>query len=413
MKIAIIGAGVSGLSVARMLNSAHKIKIFEKSDRAGGLIKCSVENGNLYHRVGGHVFNSKDKNVLNWFWNLFDKENDFIPAQRNVAIALDDEGIIGAPIENHIYQLNESTQLSIIEDFLSLIKTPPPVADNFDDFLKYCFGETLYQLYFGPYNRKIWRRDLKEIPLFWLDGKLPTPSIKEILHSNFSRNGEGVNFVHSSFYYPKKGGSQFIVDTLSKGLNIVYNAKITEIRRSCEKWVIENEIFDKIIFAGNIKDLPDLLKDVDFELDKEEIASLEYHGTTSVLCHIEANPYSWVYMPSVQHESHRIICTGNFSPFNNAPGYNSVTIEFSEPMSKESILDNLTKIPFNPQYITHHYEEFTYPVQNQQTSQIIQKAKNNMESQGMYLLGRFGEWEYYNMDAAIGAALKLVKQFFS
>jgi UDP-galactopyranose mutase len=28
----------------------------------------------------------------------------------------------------------------------------------------------------------------------------------------------------------------------------------------------------------------------------------------------------------------------------------------------------------------------------------------------MYLLGRFAEWEYYNMDAAVGAAIDLEKR---
>jgi UDP-galactopyranose mutase len=30
-----------------------------------------------------------------------------------------------------------------------------------------------------------------------------------------------------------------------------------------------------------------------------------------------------------------------------------------------------------------------------------------MEPEGLYLLGRFAEWEYYNMDAAIGASIDL------
>ncbi|MEJ7682717.1 MAG: hypothetical protein WKG06_33635 [Segetibacter sp.] len=34
----------------------------------------------------------------------------------------------------------------------------------------------LYQLYFGPYNSKIWNTDISKVPLEWLDGKLPMPT---------------------------------------------------------------------------------------------------------------------------------------------------------------------------------------------------------------------------------------------
>lgn len=39
-KIAIIGAGISGLSVAHFLSDRYDITVFEKENRAGGLIRC-------------------------------------------------------------------------------------------------------------------------------------------------------------------------------------------------------------------------------------------------------------------------------------------------------------------------------------------------------------------------------------
>ena len=56
-KVAVIGAGISGVSVARMLNEKAEVTVFEKKDKPGGLIACDVVDGNLYHKVGGHVFN--------------------------------------------------------------------------------------------------------------------------------------------------------------------------------------------------------------------------------------------------------------------------------------------------------------------------------------------------------------------
>ena len=43
---------------------------------------------------------------------------------------------------------------------------------------------------------------------------------------------------------------------------------------------------------------------------------------------------------------------------------------------------------------------------------MIQSLKKKLKEQGFYLLGRFAEWEYYNMDVAMGAALDLFEQNF-
>ena len=60
-----------------------------------------------------------------------------------------------------------------------------------------------------------------------------------------------------------------------------------------------------------------MIKGIDVESFKSPVGALEYHGTTAVFCEIDKNPYSWIYQPSPNHKSHRIICTGNFSMLNN------------------------------------------------------------------------------------------------
>ena len=144
-----------------------------------------------------------------------------------------------------------------------------------------------------------------------------------------------------------------------------------------------------------------------------DIEALEYHGTTAVFCEIDKNPYSWIYQPSRKHESHRIICTGNFSSINNGTSMPSdrisATIEFTDEISKEAILDNLTRIPLHPKYITHKYNKYTYPIQDTNTRDMIKVLKRELASNDFYFTGRFADWEYYNMDVAMGAAMDMCK----
>ena len=407
MKYIIIGAGISGLSIAQLLNKDNEVIVLEKDDRPGGMIKCDRVEGSLFHRTGGHVFNTKREDVMKWFWSFFDQERDFIKTTRNSSVVMDDGKLIPYPIEYHAYLLGKETGVKIVTDLVEMARQQDIKPSNFEDFLKGRFGSTLYDLYFKPFNWKVWRRDLTKVPLSWLEGKLPMPTVAEIIFANIYHVEEN-QFVHSSFYYPKEGGSQFLADTFSKGLDIKYNTTIESIQKTENGWKVNGLETDRIVFCGNIKQLPQLVGNtVDMTPFANAIDSLAYHGTTAVFCEIDKNPYSWIYQPSMKHLSHRIICTGNFSVNNNVNGKMTGTIEFTDEISKEDIQGQLGKIPFHPRYLTHHYEQYTYPIQDSSTRIMVSSLKQTLEPKGMYLCGRFAEWEYANMDVCMGYAMDL------
>lgn len=414
-KIAVIGGGISGLTVANILKDRYDVTVFEKETTPGGLIRCERINGSLFHTCGGHVFNSKRKDVLDWFWSFFDRDVEFSKAERNSVVFM---GLkkIPYPIKNHVYLFDKEIQKNVIDDLLELARNNSQAPTNFEEFLKYRFGKTLYELYFKPYNKKVWRRELSNVPLTWLEGKLPMPTVQEIIFNNFNHIEEK-DFVHSTFWYEKHNGSQYIADKLATGLQIHYGFKVTNIKLKKapkKKWLVGETEFDKVIYCGNIKEMITTIDGVDVGSFKDKIASLQYHGTTSVLCEIDKNSYSWIYQPSDNHSSHRIICTGNFSPNNNSASIPqnriSATIEFTDEISKSDILENLKHMPLNPDYITHKYNKYTYPIQDTNTKDMIISLKRVLAPLGFYLTGRFTDWEYYNMDVAIGAAMDLCKQ---
>jgi UDP-galactopyranose mutase len=72
-------------------------------------------------------------------------------------------------------------------------------------------------------------------------------------------------------------------------------------------------------------------------------------------------------------------------------------------------MDNLKLVPLNPKYLDHKYNQYTYPIQDACTRDIIKNIKTRLAPSGFYFTGRFADWEYYNMDVAIGAAMDLCK----
>lgn len=411
MKIAVIGSGISGLSIANMLNKDHDVVVYEKENKAGGLIKCERVNDCLFHKVGGHVFNSKNKDVLDWFWSHFNKEEDFVLAKRNAKVLFRNK-IIGYPIENFIYEFPQDKVKQIIGELLTIQgkgKISPFDYPNFEDFLKCNFGTTLYEMYFKPYNSKLWNIDLSSVSMGWLEGKLPMPNFQQIIESNVLRETEG-EMVHASFYYPKKGGSQFIVDSLKRNLNIICDVQVEEILRVNGQYLIENDKYDKIIYCGDIRKLPGLFKELlsSNKVDVKYLENLRSNGTSNLFCETDNNDISWLYIPEGFTKAHRVIYTGNFSETNNRGSERKTcVVEFSGEVSLEQMKEEIKKLPGNLQPLAYNYEPNSYVIQDNLTRPNVNESKKILEENGVYLLGRFAEWEYYNMDKAVEAAFSV------
>jgi protoporphyrinogen oxidase len=407
--IAIIGAGISGLSAAQMLSENHKVVVFDRAARPGGLVKCDRVQDNLFHRVGGHVFNSRNPKVLDWFWSFFDRDKEFLKARRNARILFNGK-LIGYPIENYLNQLDKETIAAILDDFLSPDYKPrdPFSYANFEDFLLSNFGKTLYELYFKPYNQKIWNRDLSTIPLEWLEGKLPMPNLKEMLLSNIVLQEEA-EMVHSTFFYAREGGSQFIADRLAKGLDLRLNAEIVGVSQTNGKYAIGGESFDMVVFTGDVRIIDRVFPNSDSACHWAGVLrNLPSNGTSNVFCETDPGDVSWLYLPGAETNAHRIIYTGTFAESNNRGSErHTCVVEFSGKYEPEAMFEQLKNLPGNLKPLDWNYEPNSYIVQQPDTRKNIQNAKAALKQEGIYLLGRFGEWEYYNMDKAIEASMAL------
>jgi UDP-galactopyranose mutase len=129
-------------------------------------------------------------------------------------------------------------------------------------------------------------------------------------------------------------------------------------------------------------------------------------GISNVLCYTDESDLSWLYVPAVERQSHRIVYTGNFSPANNGLKKKTCLVEFSGPKEESVIIKELKKLPGHLEPIAFNHEPYSYVIQLHDTREKIARLKVQLASMNFHLVGRFAEWEYHNMDKAILSAME-------
>jgi len=118
VKIAILGAGVSGLSLARFLVEGGvplgELHLFEAAGEVGGLCRSKTVDGFTYDRAGGHILYSKDADARDWMVGCAGGTGAFVESARKTRIRFGDHWV-HYPFENGLCDLPDEVNKVCIE----------------------------------------------------------------------------------------------------------------------------------------------------------------------------------------------------------------------------------------------------------------------------------------------------------
>jgi len=415
MKIGILGAGISGLSAAAMITDAGlgEVCVLEQEEQPGGLASTKVIDGYVFDLHGGHVFNSRYEEVRRW---VFDRmpETEWV-YQRRKAMVLFKGRVIDYPFEFALYQLDPVEALECLEGFKHSGSGDEPL--NYFDWLIWKFGRPIAEKYMIPYNEKIMSYDLKEMSSSWVRGKMPIPSGEEVDRAFKLRDSSERVMPHGAFYYPRQGGIQTLIDRISAPVKdrIVTGYKLERVEREGPHWLINGEHrFDCLISTIALKALIRLMPQAPSDVKRAGLG-LRTNAVTTTLCKCECNDISWLYVPDKKIRFHRMVFQGNFSPLNCPPGKgSSVVLESTgkvDPLVQVQDANTKTGVAalkVGP-VIASTYAD-SYIVYDKDYAQNLAVISPYVRSTGIFCLGRFAEWQYYNMDVCIKKAMELIPQ---
>ena len=412
MEIAVLGAGISGLSVARMLKEkGHSVIVYEKNPNAGGLARTRVTNGYTYDMHGGHIFNSKHPEVVDWVFSLLPKDKWKFTV-RNSKIYFGGK-YVSYPFELSLCELDPKLAADCCRDFVEAQDGPEP--DNFHDWLIWNFGESIANAYMIPYNEKIWNYPLRDMETNWMQGKMPLPTKEEMQRSLLLKDPSERKMPHSTFYYPIDGGIQSLVDAISEGINVRTSFKIDSIEKNENGWIINGEErFDTIVSTIPLPVLPSVMHLPD--QINGAIAELKFNSLTTVLFDCEKTDISWLYIPSHDYRSHRIVYQSSFSP-NITPDKNRGCGAIEIIGERFDVDDSLYKdgkvLPCGLGFdniIDSEFTEYAYVIHDKRYRNATDLIRNYFaEDKSFVLLGRWGTWSYKNMDICIHDAMDVAE----
>ena len=427
MKTAILGAGVSGLALARALIEggldANDITLFEAAPVAGGLCRSKVIDGFTYDLAGGHILFSKKKEILDWMQTAGGGPEAFEERQRNTAIRFEDRWV-RYPFENGIGDLPEQANYECLAGYVHAWHqrklTGSEAPADFGAWIQWRFGEGIAKHFMDPYNEKIWKRPLQEITSEWVAGRVPDAPIEDVLRAAVGIRTEG--YVHQSvFWYPKQGGFQAITDGMAADLQdrIRLSTPVDKITRQGEGWAVHGEEFDRVVLTTPLDLTPRLVEGVPQDVAKA-MGELEYNGLVTYLVALdtpEQPDLSWCYLPHPnQGPANRVTWMSNYSEGGAPEGKSSLLVEITRPgreaqpdedLEEKTLfgLENAGLIQRDQVLFTDRSDvDRAYVVYVHGHEKRRQRALGWLEDQGLFPLGRFGRFEYDNSDQCVEKA---------
>src|SRR3990172_8263233 len=432
-KTVILGAGPAGLSAAYHLGSTGSPYkgnsiLIEKEDRVGGLARSKEIEGFVFD-YAGHIFFTQDKYAFKLFKKLLKDNINFINRD---AWVYSKDVYTRYPFQANTYGLPKDV---IMECIIGLIDATlrqaqdngnGKVPEHFEDWMGATFGKGIVKHFMKPYNQKVWAFPLNKMTYEWIADRVMMPDVNEVIEGALeSRKVEfGPN---SKFAYPLKGGSQAFADSFiphlkkteillnSEVVGIDIKEKVITIRQSPVR--NKKEIgYEKLISSLPLPLLITLCNKVPKAV-KREAEELEF---TSVYCvnlginHPEITEKTWIYYPEKDIAFQRLFVQSNASPYVVPKGKSSITAEISYSKFKrigkegliERVIDDLLKIKFIQKasdivvsdLLDIKYGYIIFERERKRKVDIIHKF---LRENNIIPVGRFGEWEYYNMDHSI------------
>ena len=357
----VVGAGLFGAVFAYEAKKRGKsCLVIDKRQHIGGNVYCEEIEGINVHKYGAHIFHTSNKATWEYI-NQFAEFNNYI----NSPVAVYKDELYNLPF--NINTLSKMWNIRTPQEAKDIIAKQIEELDikepkNLEEQALSLAGRDVYEKLVKGYTEKQWGRDCTALPAFIIK-RLPL----RFTYDN--------NYFNDRFQGIPMGGYTKIIEKMLEGIEVKTNTDYFE-------FIKENpDIAEKTLFTGMID-----------EFYGYKLGALEYR--------------------SVRFETEILDCD-NYQG-NAVVNYTAREVPYTRIIEhKHFEFGQQEKTVISREYSSEWKVgmEPYYPVNNDENNALFGEYKKLAEKEERVIFGgRLGNYQYYDMDKVIEAALDLVSK---
>ena len=402
----ILGSGIAGISAGYHLEKkGEKVVIYEKDNDWGGLCGNFTINGFRFDRFVHFTFTEDE-----YIKGIFEKSSPLFD-HPSVSSNYYKGYWLKHPAQNNLAPLPVDEKVKIINDFVNRPQKEIEDIKDYSEWLRVQYGNYFAENFPFKYTRKYWGLEPQELETKWVDNRMHSPSLEQMLKGAFEQQDE--IFYYTKFMrYPKKGGFRSILDDCRKGLDIRFNKNAVKIDTKNKTVTFEDGTkadYKRLISSVPLPEIVDMIEGCPEEVKK---AGHDLHNTCGYMVSLgfkrpDVAKHLWFYIYDEDILSSRVYSPSLKSPDNVPDGCSSLQAEIffdckAEIPPKEIVLKNtiekLVKMGlfsedeiFVKDIRFEKYANVTFDKDIYKNREIV---LNYLKEVGIESIGRFGKWDY-------------------
>ena len=423
----VLGGGLTGLAAGLALGD--RAVVLEREDRPGGLVRSHHSDGWWFdHVLHMLYFRSPDteQRILPLLGGVFEPCNPTAWVETGA-------GPARFPIQENVHDFDPAIAAACLHDLARANFEDQPKPQHYADLLRNTFGDTLFRLFFEPYNLKMWRRPLDRLAPSGFQWNLRPPDFKALLARALGAGGEPEPAYNAHGTYPRPPpdapvrGMEFLSQALAAhvpGLHLnetvvsIDPAQRTVVSQSGERltrWQWRHAMMSTMPLPATVALCEDVPPDI-----AGTAASLPWNRVVSVCLKVRGTRPDlgfWRYYADPDIIFTRLVFLHAFDPLMAPPDGWPLLAETCWRADEEipgDLVDRVIRdaarcgVLLDGEVTGTHLVEANpaYVVFENEGAECIEAVRNWLRDSGIDPGGRYGNWVYSSMSDALTDGLR-------
>ncbi len=418
-KIVIIGAGLTGLSTAYHLESHgfFDYVMFEKESDIGGLCRTVTQDGFTFDYTG-HFLHINDDYFKSFINNVIGLDTFDHVTRRSYIYS---HGVhTDYPYQINLHGLPKEVIADCIEGFVNRDTASIPDG-SYTQWVEQNFGAGFGKHFFFPYQEKMFAHDLRTVTSSWTGRFVPSTTLRQIVYGALTAAQDKNIGYNAQFWYPRQGGIAQLINKLAEHV-------INPIRTEHE--IASIDLRNKVITCtnGHAEPFTTLVNTMPLDLFLKRLKEPASLNVASARQHLVCNSVvnfnlgasrpqltdkNWIYYPEQEIPFYRLVFPHTCSPHMTPPGCSSLSGEVAHLNATSNNIQEKTNAAITFAKKLYGIQEgeiateqllhlpHAYVIYNTWREHNLKDIHARLNEQGLYSIGRYGEWKYASMQEAI------------